>query len=405
MKNLKLFLNTLVFVGLIMGFSPLPACAADICSCDLNYDGRCDMRDWLLFGRNWGSTNCNVPGVTCACDLNSDGRCDMRDWLLFGKSWGRADCPVFSNVTLEGAWVTVSENDPTYDEKAYFLFDGNGLITDMGGFALDMENPGTYSVSPGGSVSMTTRWEGGGEVPLTGSLVSDADMTVECDNSQGQHVVFRLAKVSDRAACAGVWEGVLIEDNPANRYPIAFMVDQSGAVANFFEGFPADTAGGMYSFGSSTNSFFRTGAAGEYNQFSIVGGQISNNALSGYFVTDSGPAVDGTIELYRSGKWIDGVHYIEVDIDPHCSAGHYYMQCYIDDQDHCMASARLEGPYGQVQLVYNGSPSHPGCWSIPSPNENIEVPGTFPQKWTARVTYNNGTAEMFDQVIVGCDSE
>jgi hypothetical protein len=299
----------------------------------------------------------------------------------------------------------VSENDPTYDEKAYFLFDGNGLITDMGGFALDMENPGTYSVSPGGSVSMTTRWEGGGEVPLTGSLVSDADMTVECDNSQGQHVVFRLAKVSDRAACAGVWEGVLIEDNPANRYPIAFMVDQSGAVANFFEGFPADTAGGMYSFGSSTNSFFRTGAAGEYNQFSIVGGQISNNALSGYFVTDSGPAVDGTIELYRSGKWIDGVHYIEVDIDPHCSAGHYYMQCYIDDQDHCMASARLEGPYGQVQLVYNGSPSHPGCWSIPSPNENIEVPGTFPQKWTARVTYNNGTAEMFDQVIVGCDSE
>jgi len=57
-KNLKLFLNTLVFVGLIMGFSPLPACAADICSCDLNYDGRCDMRDWLLFGRSWGRTNC-----------------------------------------------------------------------------------------------------------------------------------------------------------------------------------------------------------------------------------------------------------------------------------------------------------------------------------------------------------
>ena len=30
----------------------------------------------------------------CTCDLNADGRCDMRDWLLFGRDWGRTDCPV-----------------------------------------------------------------------------------------------------------------------------------------------------------------------------------------------------------------------------------------------------------------------------------------------------------------------
>lgn len=30
----------------------------------------------------------------CPCDLNADGRCDMRDWLLFGREWGRTDCPV-----------------------------------------------------------------------------------------------------------------------------------------------------------------------------------------------------------------------------------------------------------------------------------------------------------------------
>jgi len=23
----------------------------------------------------------------------ADGRCDMRDWLIFGKGWGRTDCP------------------------------------------------------------------------------------------------------------------------------------------------------------------------------------------------------------------------------------------------------------------------------------------------------------------------
>jgi outer membrane protein assembly factor BamB len=29
----------------------------------------------------------------CKCDLNHDGRCDMEDWLLFGEDWGRTDCP------------------------------------------------------------------------------------------------------------------------------------------------------------------------------------------------------------------------------------------------------------------------------------------------------------------------
>ncbi len=33
-------------------------------------------------------------GNTCECDINHDGRCDMQDWLLFGADWGRTDCPV-----------------------------------------------------------------------------------------------------------------------------------------------------------------------------------------------------------------------------------------------------------------------------------------------------------------------
>ena len=65
-----------------------------LCDCDLNHDGRCDMLDWLLFGQDWGRTDCLMPGVTCECDLNVDGRCDMLDWLLFGQDWGRTDCPI-----------------------------------------------------------------------------------------------------------------------------------------------------------------------------------------------------------------------------------------------------------------------------------------------------------------------
>jgi hypothetical protein len=74
--------------------------AVDICECDLNTDGRCDMLDWLLFGEDWGSTTCGTPPGSgnppndCECDLNADGRCDMLDWLLFGEDWGRTDCPI-----------------------------------------------------------------------------------------------------------------------------------------------------------------------------------------------------------------------------------------------------------------------------------------------------------------------
>jgi len=73
--------------------------AIDICECDLSGDGRCDMQDWLLFGADWGRTDCGIPPGSgyppndCECDLNIDGRCDMQDWLLFGEDWGRTDCP------------------------------------------------------------------------------------------------------------------------------------------------------------------------------------------------------------------------------------------------------------------------------------------------------------------------
>ena len=49
----------------------------DVCECDLNHDGRCDMSDWLLFGEDWRRTDCHDPGVQCECDLNHDGRCDV----------------------------------------------------------------------------------------------------------------------------------------------------------------------------------------------------------------------------------------------------------------------------------------------------------------------------------------
>jgi hypothetical protein len=76
-----------------LGSATTQSCA-DPCECDLNNDGSCDGRDWLLFYPDWGRTDCNDPGVDCECDLNGDGSCDGRDWLLFYPDWGRTDCPI-----------------------------------------------------------------------------------------------------------------------------------------------------------------------------------------------------------------------------------------------------------------------------------------------------------------------
>jgi len=64
---------------------------AHFCECDLNQDGRCDMQDWLLFGQDWGRTDCS-SSAPCDCDLNHDANCDMLDWLRFGEDWGNTDC-------------------------------------------------------------------------------------------------------------------------------------------------------------------------------------------------------------------------------------------------------------------------------------------------------------------------
>ena len=33
------------------------------CECDLNEDGSCDGKDWLIFYPDWGSNHCNEPVV------------------------------------------------------------------------------------------------------------------------------------------------------------------------------------------------------------------------------------------------------------------------------------------------------------------------------------------------------
>ena len=61
-----------------------------ICGCDgVTYSNACWAASYGVSIDYFGE--CKEP---CECDLNDDGRCDMQDWLLFGEEWGKTDCPI-----------------------------------------------------------------------------------------------------------------------------------------------------------------------------------------------------------------------------------------------------------------------------------------------------------------------
>jgi hypothetical protein len=71
----------------------------DLCECDLNHDGKCNILDYQAFIQDWGRTNCGTPAGTgnppndCECDLNLEGKCNILDYQIFIQDWGRTDCP------------------------------------------------------------------------------------------------------------------------------------------------------------------------------------------------------------------------------------------------------------------------------------------------------------------------
>jgi len=80
-------------------------CTADE---DCDDDLFCNGQETCVDGECQGGTNpceegeicneetgsCEAESQLCGCDLDGNGVCDMLDWFLFGEDWGRTDCPI-----------------------------------------------------------------------------------------------------------------------------------------------------------------------------------------------------------------------------------------------------------------------------------------------------------------------
>jgi len=362
------------------------------------------MRDWLLFGRQWGHTDCvsatNPDGIPCFCDLNADGRCDMRDWLLFGRNWGRTDCPIFNNSFLEGAWI-FTQTDPPATFPVYIIADGQGNIIDIGAFETV---PNGYSVNADGTFSMYFIVDGTNPITMTGRFVSSTSAEVNW-TYLGVDYSGKIDKVPDRAACEGIWEGALVE-SATMKAPYIWMIVGPNGQATFGGDFDADGeiegSGYLFSLDGAVTAFVRTNAGGSlqpYDQIKIMG------TLSFSGPGNTGGTIEGTFRNNDMGE--GSIHLRPYDegssgINVICflfGNGQYWVAGLISDPGSIIQSARIyNSTYGSSNMTYNKYPDNPGEWWT---DPNIQVNPVFPQTWTIEIYYKDGTSRSIPQTLYG----
>ena len=82
---------------------------------------------YYSFGFQTLDMDYNIIGDICECDLDNDGDCDMSDYFLFGDDWGRTDCPTTTavaeskKITEPNDSDTGNPADPSAPEGAKFV--------------------------------------------------------------------------------------------------------------------------------------------------------------------------------------------------------------------------------------------------------------------------------------------
>ena len=135
----------------------------------------------------------------CACDLNHDGSCDMQDWLMFGEDWGQTNCPVF-----EGFY-----EDFNFGEAPNWMDDGSGTWS-IEDFVLKMtgSTPASSTVRYSYYDEDFDDFSFQVEVMRTqGSLISSHGMTFRGDGTNDNCYVFHISGNGNYLICKRVSGG------------------------------------------------------------------------------------------------------------------------------------------------------------------------------------------------------
>jgi photosystem II stability/assembly factor-like uncharacterized protein len=187
----------------------------------------------------------------------------------------------YSNATLNGPWfmyTNVTPIDPYNDNLNYFVFDGNGNITDFNGFGGPWTGS-TYSVSPSGAISGTLT-NGSESFSFGGQLTSETEGIAVGD---GQN--WKFHKVANPGALKDKITGTLTTVNCGNRN-VTLNIDSNGVITSAI-GLAGPVTGSVYAdlgvyIGHMTTA---EGNDTHWGELSIMG-YYSNNDLVGHLGLD-----------------------------------------------------------------------------------------------------------------------
>jgi hypothetical protein len=197
----------------------------------------------------------------------------------------------YSDASLDNAWIFAISEIP--DETSVFIiFDGEGGVPEFGAFRM-LFPAGTYSVEQSGEFVILVEHEEDGQWEFNGQFLNDSTTTI----TMGE-LSFPMVKVTNEAACAGVWAGNFVQDSTQVTYTIEEMVIDEWGEIQSCTGFTPPVTGRFYAEQDYFVGHFFTGEGMGWEEIGIEGGTcIPNQAMNGTFSLECGDCNDGSFTL------------------------------------------------------------------------------------------------------------
>jgi len=201
----------------------------------------------------------------------------------------------YSNATLNGPWfmyTDVTPIDPFNDNLNYFVFDGNGNITDFNGFGGPWIGS-NYTVSASGAISGTLT-NGVDSFPIGGQLSSNTEGT---GSAGGQN--WRFHKIANPGALKDKIVGTLTTSDCGSRN-VTLNIDNNGTITSA-TGLTGPVVGRVFTDLGVYIGHMTTGEGIHWSELTIAGYYSNNNLVGNLGLdADSNTCVNGTSNLVRS---------------------------------------------------------------------------------------------------------
>jgi outer membrane protein assembly factor BamB len=237
------------------------------------------------------------PG--CMDATVNDGSCECAEGytLINGECYYAPN-----NHSLNGACIVVQPHDP----PVYIIFNGEGLITGLGGYFMP-DTAGWYSVDSDGELFAGSIGDVNTNFPFTGQILNDTTANLNIvfeDTLAGQ-----MIKIMDEGACRGNWSGTFSDDVTNINHEVNMEIDGSGLIVSGMTSvFDDESLSGRFfyetpylvghlSFGEANHEV--GGIMWQSSQIGIEGGSLFGNTMEGSYGAEAVNINGGTFSLIR----------------------------------------------------------------------------------------------------------